>query len=250
MVGSRLRPPIDPLLLSTVLIRTFNGEAGLTNATGFLFTRAGRLFLVTSGHVLFDEPSAHFPSHLTLELHTNAENLAEVAEVRLPLYRNGLSLWRQATDDAGQVDVATLELDRTRLPATALYRPFSEHQLLDSGDAIEVGSSLLVIGYPLGFHDPLHRTPVARHGIVASPFGLRFQGKGYFLVDARTHRGSSGAPVVMRATGGHEADFPWILLGVHSSRLDDRSRDAELDEALGLNCAWYADVLLSLTQSP
>ncbi|MNG28274.1 hypothetical protein D3C84_1135160 [compost metagenome] len=79
---------------------------------------------------------------------------------------------------------------------------------------------------------------------------MRFQGKGYFLVDARTHRGSSGAPVVMRATGGHEADFPWILLGVHSSRLDDGSRDAELDEALGLNCAWYANVLLSLTQSP
>lgn len=248
MDGSRLRPPIDPLLLSTVLIRTFNGDAGLTNATGFLFARGGQLFLVTSGHVLFDEPSAHFPSHLTLELHTNAENLAEVAQVRLPLYRNGLSLWRQAADDAGPVDVASLELDRAVLPATALYRPFSEQQLLNRGDAIEVGSSLLVIGYPLGFHDPLHRTPVVRHGIVASPFGLRFQGKGYFLVDARTHRGSSGSPVVMRATGGHESDFPWILLGVHSSRLDDGSRDAELDEALGLNCAWYADVLLSLTR--
>lgn len=27
-----------------------------------------------------------------------------------------------------------------------------------------------------------------------SLFGLRFQGEGYFLTDARTHRGTSGAP--------------------------------------------------------
>jgi hypothetical protein len=25
-------------------------------------------------------------------------------------------------------------------------------------------------------------------------------------------------------------------------------RDAEQDESLGLNCAWYADILLTLTQ--
>ncbi len=42
-------------------------------------------------------------------------------------------------------------------------------------------------------------------------------------------------------------DLPWMLLGVHSSRLDVNSRDAILDEALGLNCAWYADILLTLT---
>ena len=43
--------------------------------------------------------------------------------------------------------------------------------------------------------------------------------------------------------------LPWILLGVHSSRLDVGTRDLELDEALGLNCVWYADILLTLTES-
>jgi hypothetical protein len=38
------------------------------------------------------------------------------------------------------------------------------------------------------------------------------------------------------------------LLGVHSSRLDVGTRDLDLDEALGLNCAWYADILLKLTE--
>jgi hypothetical protein len=43
-------------------------------------------------------------------------------------------------------------------------------------------------------------------------------------------------------------DLPWMLLGVHSSRLDVRTRDLKLDEALGLNCAWYADILMTLTK--
>jgi hypothetical protein len=42
--------------------------------------------------------------------------------------------------------------------------------------------------------------------------------------------------------------LPWILLGVRSARLDVATRDMELDEALGLNCAWYADILLTLTE--
>ena len=41
--------------------------------------------------------------------------------------------------------------------------------------------------------------------------------------------------------------LPWKLLGVHSSRLDMNTRDLALDESLGLNCAWYADILLTLT---
>jgi hypothetical protein len=60
------------------------------------------------------------------------------------------------------------------------------------------------------------------------------------------HRGTSGAPVVM---GGQSTDaqLPWKLLDVHSSRMDMGSRYLQLDEMLGLNCAWYADVLLTLT---
>ena len=83
---------------------------------------------------------------------------------------------------------------------------------------------MLVVGFPLGFHDTLHHLPVARRAAIASSFGLRFQGQGYFLTDARTHRGTSGAPVVMRS-GAADDPLPWTLLGVHSSRMDMSSRD-------------------------
>jgi hypothetical protein len=54
----------------------------------------------------------------------------------------------------------------------------------------------------------------------------------------------------MRVAGTDSAlgDLQWKLLGVHSARLDAGTRDAVLDEALGLNCAWYADILLTLTE--
>jgi hypothetical protein len=93
--------------------------------------------------------------------------------------------------------------------------------------------------------------PVVRRAVLASSFGLRFGGAGYFLTDARTHRGTSGAPVVLRMATENPAlgDLPWKLLGVHSARVDAGSRDRDMDEALGLNTAWYADILLTLTAS-
>lgn len=135
------------------------------------------------------------------------------------------------------------------LPVTAVLRAFTPAHLTASAEKIEIGTPLLIVGFPLGFHDTLHHLPVVRQAVIASSFGLRLQGQGYFLTDARTHRGTSGAPVVMRAAEADErlGDLPWKLLGVHSARLDMRSRDVQLDESIGLNCACYADILMTLT---
>ena len=241
---------IESLLLTAARIFTFNQQQRLTNASGFFFERDDRLFLVTSGHVIFEEPSQHFPDRIEIELHINPDDIAKSTGFSIPLYRDGKSVWRQGVDTAGDVDVAVIEIDRTALPKTAVYRAFTPQHLLGRLDQVEVGTSLLVVGFPLGFHDTLHHMPVVRQAIVASSFGLRFRGEGYFLTDARTHRGSSGAPVVMRISepDSVHGDLPWMLLGVHSARLDVGARDLVLDEALGLNCAWYADILLILTE--
>ncbi|WP_420715622.1 hypothetical protein [Cupriavidus sp. D39] len=51
----------------------------------------------------------------------------------------------------------------------------------------------------------------------------------------------------MRDGRGDKLDLPWMLLGIHSARFDVGSRDLAEDEVLGLNSAWYADMLLTLT---
>jgi S1-C subfamily serine protease len=237
---------IEPLLLTTTKVLTFAGERPLTGASGFFFERDGRLFLVTSRHVVIDAPSKHFPNRIEIELHTDAVNLTRSIGLSILLYRDGRSVWRAGSDSGGDIDVAVVELERAALPASVLLRSFTPAHLQRSLDEVEVGSSLLVVGFPLGFHDTLHHLPVVRQAVIASSFGLRFQGQGYFLTDARTHRGASGAPVVMRSRAA-DPQLPWKLLGVHSARMDIGSRDLQLDESLGLNCAWYADILLTLT---
>jgi S1-C subfamily serine protease len=243
---------IESLLLAVTRVGAMRGGTRLSGATGFFFDRDGRLFLVTNRHVVLDEAGNHRPDRLAIELHVDPENAAQTVELSLPLYRGEAPLWRQAADRAGTVDVVAVEIDRSALPETLLFHAFTTAHLVAELDRVEVGTSVLIVGFPLGFHDTLHHLPVARQAVVASAFGIRFQGNGYFLTDARMHRGTSGAPVVARAAtdNGGRRELTWLLLGVHSARLEVPERDVEQDERLDLNCAWYADVLLTLTEDP
>jgi hypothetical protein len=210
---------IEPLLLTAARVNTFDGQRPLTNASGFYFERESRLFLVTSRHVIFDESSRHFPDRLEIEMHLGLDDVGQSTGFSIPLYQNGRGLWSEATDRDGKVDVAAIEIDRGALPPSVAYQAFTPQHLFNAHDRVEVGT------------------------------GLRFQGAGYFLTDGRTHRGSSGSPVVARCSRpslGH-GELPWLLLGIHSARIDVGTRDIGLDEALGLNSAWYADVLMEVT---
>ncbi|MCV0439235.1 MAG: serine protease [Hydrogenophaga sp.] len=242
--------PVDPLFLAAPHVSTFLGQQPLTNASGFFFERDARLYLVTSRHVVIDEATQHLPDRIEIELHLDAANLSLSTGFSVPLYVDGRAVWSQGSDSGGDIDVAVIELERPALPPGAIVRAFTPAHLQTAFTAVPTDTSLLVVGFPLGFHDALHHLPVLRHAVIASPFGVRFQGQGYFLTDARTHRGTSGAAVVMRDSAPSLATtaLPWKLLGVHSSRMDMGNRDLVLDESLGLNCAWYADILLTLTE--
>jgi hypothetical protein len=181
-----------------------------------------------------------------ITVHTSAMDLRQVGVQSILLYEDGKSVWRQGVDSKGEIDVAAIELDQDALPAGTTIEAFTPQHLLGKLEGVEVGVPLLLVGFPLGFYDTLHHLPVVRQAVIASSFGVRFQGQGFFLTDARAHRGSSGAPVVMRDTGA-EGALKYRLLGVHSSRMDMGTRDRTEDESLGLNCAWYADILMTLT---
>src|SRR5438552_10282713 len=102
----------EPLLLTATQISTFEGARLLTKASGFYFSREGRLFLVTSRHVVCDEPSKHFPDRIEIELHVDEANLTRSTGFSVLLYKERKSIWRQGKDSAGEIDVAVIELDR------------------------------------------------------------------------------------------------------------------------------------------
>jgi hypothetical protein len=237
----------DETLFGVTRVLTFANALGLTSASGFFFERDGLLFLVTSRHVLFDSPSGHAPDRIEIEMHTDPRDLTQLATLSILLHRDGVAVWHQARDSGGEVDVATVELDRSAMPTGCVVDAFGPPHLSVGFDRFDVGDRLAIPGFPLGFFDTVHHLPVVRQASIASHFGVRFQGQGFFLTDARMHRGSSGSPVLARVKANSEGAPRWCLLGVHSSRMDMATRDAAQDESLGLNCAWYADVLMTLT---
>lgn len=251
MRSARCGPPaaVDAVLLTTTRITTYSAAHVLTSASGFFYRRGDRLFLVSNRHVFADADSGHFPDRIEIGVHTDTQDLTRHAVVSLPLYRDGLRQWREATDAGGTVDVAAMDIPAGTLPADAVLQAFDETHLEARDEDIAIGDALTIAGFPLGFHDTIHHLAVARGASIASAYGVRFQRQGCFLTDARTHRGSSGSPVVRRrANDRSAASAPsWQLLGVHSTRMDMRTRDHTQDESLGLNCAWYADVLETLT---
>ncbi len=241
---------VESILTAVTKISTFNGTTNLTSATGFFFERDQRLFVVTNRHVVINEPTAHRPDRIELEIHINPENIAQVSNYSIPLYKNSKAVWSEIADAGGSVDIVAIEINRQALPNSIVFTAFNEHNLPEQLESIEVGTTLLIVGFPLGFHDTLHKLPVARHAIISSAFGLRFQGQGYFLTDARLHRGTSGAPVVARSTRrSGRNQLPFLLLGVHGARLDVNRNEFE-DERLALNVAWYSNVLMALTSAP
>lgn len=245
-------PLIDPLLFATARVSTFLGTQGLTNASGFFFRRDGKLFLVTSRHVFIDEAHDHHPDRVEIELHLDANDAARSTGWSVPLYAAKRAAWTQGLDEAGEIDVAAIAIEEDKMPAGVALHAFTPEHLAAATDEVPIGQPLVIPGFPLGFHDAMHHLPVTRSAAIASPWGLRFQGKGFFLTDARTHSGTSGAPVVMRAEAGARGlgALRWKLLGVHSSRMDMGNRDRNIDESLGLNVSWYADILMTLTAPP
>lgn len=238
---------IEAVLFTATQVSTFLGSGALTHASGFFFTRDERLFLVTSRHVLIDEPTGHLPDRIEIELHTDAKRLTASLRWSIPLYRDGRSLWRQGSDSQGEIDVAVIELDRAALPANAVYCAFDSSHLQADLEAVEVGMSLVVVGFPLGFPRFVitcrwcaRRSSPRRSG--------SFQAASPHRAHART--AARAARVLLRVgspTAGNHQKLPWKLLGVHSARLDMGGRNLLADESLGLNCAWYADILMTLT---
>ena len=121
---------MDSILLAAARVLTFDGQRPLTNASGFFFERDGQLFLVTSRHVLWDEPSGHFPDRIEIELHVDSNNMAESIGFSMPLYRDNKSVWHQGRDAAGDVDVAVIRINRAALPAHVTYRAFTPRHLV------------------------------------------------------------------------------------------------------------------------
>jgi hypothetical protein len=238
---------LELLLLTCTQLNTFIGPRRLTAANGFFFQRRGQLFLITSRHVLLDPAAEHRPQRVEFALHGAGPEAVDDDWVSLPLYDRGRALWRQVGDGGGDVDVAALEIPLRSVPRSARFCAFTARHIQPPLHAVQLGQSLTLVGFPIVLGSARSLFPVAHDAVLASAFGVHYQGQGCFLTDGPQQHAKSGAPVVRPDPYG-DAELPWQLLGVHAAGQQRPAGNSQQARPLGLHRAWYSDVLLSLTQ--
>jgi hypothetical protein len=245
----RVKQVVDRLAAVTRIEACSQGRV-LAQATGFFYSRAGEFFLVTNRHVVVGDSPTYRPETLTLRLHLDRDDLARNESYTLALYRDGQPMWREHPIHGSAVDVIAVELRREEIERRFYVTSFTVNDLPPDELLLPIGDDLLVLGYPLGFHDDVNNLPIARRASVASVYPIPFRGSHFFLTDARMHEGTSGAPVLTRPTQmlplrggglGFTDEVKTFLVGVHSAARPER--EPMTDDPLGLNCIWFASLI-------
>ncbi|MDA2924303.1 serine protease [Acidobacteria bacterium AH-259-L09] len=225
----------------------------IASASGFFYSRAEDLFFVTNRHVVIKEGKNFYPDELSLRLHTDPNNIRKNDNLTVPLYKNRKPLWLEHPKHGPKVDVVAIPIPRERTQKRFFIRAFSAQNHIPNDVVVSIGEDVLVLGFPLGFHDLVHNLPIVRNATLASVYPVPFQGQPFVLIDSRLHSGTSGSPVItketaiLRKTDGSTALLSGggatFFLGVHSASIDVINRDPTQDEPLGLNVVWFASLV-------
>jgi len=245
--------PISEINFTTTGLRILDADEPVGWATGFFYRgQDSREFLITNRHVVIDEGKQFRPTALQMLLHRNADSLAENHPVVASLYgTSGDPLWLEHPDyEQTGCDLVAIPMCPEILQGYnhALFR--ASLVVTFAPNATDVPGvnpfgDVVIVGYPLGFHDDINNLPVYRKAMIASQFGVNFRRKPYFLVDANLHPGTSGSPVV----NSHHTLFSdagtkegYTLFGIHSAQ------HVVGDQPLGLNVVWYSSLIVDITQ--
>jgi S1-C subfamily serine protease len=243
---------VHEIVLTAAFVFQLKAGAQIGTASGFFYTRGEDLFLVTNRHVCRDEATGSNPDVLRLTLHTDANDLKKTASLDIPLYHHGKPVWR-THPTFKDADVALVKLDVAAVKKKFIIKAFSKDSFLPADLPLNPGEDVFVMGYPYGVHDTVFALPIFRSAMIASSYGIPFQGQPFFLTDANLHPGTSGSPVVTKPKSAWVDDKGntrlmtgtiYYLVGVHSAILSVNSTGPNPTSIpLGLGTAWYAQLI-------
>ena len=221
--GEGMSSPISKSwIYATILIENEWNERG----TGFLVARKInddqlRFFLCTNKHVLNKDPLLRqSATRITCNINVKKQN-GQIVGKPYPINLNfpdGSKRWKEHPDPIVDVLVFDITDLLNAIPEMqkkwAEYSLFADSNILSSQD-ITIGDEIMIIGYPLGFHQGETNFPIVRQGIIATQIGQTFtqevadnSGKMIqrtyrgFLIDGGAIPGSSGSPVILKPVTG------------------------------------------------
>lgn len=248
---------LHPVIATVTFLKQMRSASCIGTATGFFFKNEKGLFLVTNRHVVQNEEADSSPDTLRLLLHRSPNNITDNDTYDISLYSSeGNPLWKE--HPASQIaDVILLKLDEEDIQSQFFIKAWSTSDFLPNEYILSPGEDVFVIGYPRGFFDVQHNLPIFRNAMIASTYGVPFQGKPCFLTDANLHRGTSGSPVVTKPKNTWRdskgnikfvSGIPYYILGIHSGTYSVLLPESE-PEPLGLGNAWYIQLIEEIAKS-
>ena len=228
----------------------------------FQWVAIKKLFLVTNRHVVLKKINnqERIPDRLTFYLRRSEEN--EVLWEPITLIKRDI-VERTRVHPNSEIDVCiidVLDLVSNKIENVKNISLWQWHSVSKDDFPgknrinVDIASKAVVIGYPDGFYDKVNKFPIVKSGIIASRWGLNFNGKPYFLIDAKLFPGSSGSIVISRPTnvvfdkgGLYKSETKqFAFLGIYSGEPVKISNPVELGDIIitkqsgyNLGIVWY-----------
>ncbi len=241
---------INEIIATVSLVLQIKAGAIIGSASGFFYARNDDLFFVTNQHVVRDDTKNVIPDSLRLRPHTDGSDIRKNEDFEIPLYSGGVRLWKIHATHA-DADIAVIRLDKAKIQAKYFIKAWSATAFLPKQYLLAPGDDVFIMGYPLGYHDAPNNLPIFRNAMIASTYGVPFEGKQFFLTDANLHPGTSGSPVITKPRSTWVDDqgntnlvtgTVYYLLGVHSATVGVTPA-GQPSIPLGLGAAWYANLV-------
>ena len=224
--------------------------------------------LVTNKHVVFSNKK-ELVNNLTFCLRKNVGD--EIVWIPITINKEEIrSIIKMHRDDS--VDVVLLDVSQylqkvltantegLLFPTSLSNYNLPENQPIE----VEVTSDIVVASYPKGFYDEKNKYPIVKSGIVASAWGLYFNGLPYFQIDAQLFPGSSGGLVISKPTNlatfnegvYHSKKKQFVFLGIYSGEpywIDtvrgDLGESFTYQRSYGLGNVWYSFLIPQIIEN-
>lgn len=251
---------------------------GNSQGTGFFYQQLGEkepskekqwvkienTFLVTNRHVVLGKQNGqeHIPATLTFNLrrHDKGQVLWEPITLTTTDLLERARFHPNQDIDVCVIDVLDLMTEKIKDGKDYLqWCAVSKDNFPGENKInIDITSGAVVVGYPRGFYDEVNKFPIVKSGILASKWGLPFNGNPYFLIDAKLFPGSSGSVVISEPTNivvdngavFHNPEKQFAFLGVFSGEPFQQSAPIELDDmtiirksGFNVGIVWYGQLI-------
>lgn len=237
--------------------------------SGAQWYQINKFWLVTNRHVVLPkiDEVEYVPEKFSFSIREDINGVIEWKPIILNKSQllSSLKLHKEKEIDVAVIDISPYikeivndisknsDSQNIYLPTQLTNMNLPENQPL----SIDVTSDIIVASYPKGFYDQLNKFPIVKSGIVASGWGLNFNGLPMFQIDSQLFPGSSGGLVISKPTNiamidgelKYNQTKQFVLLGVYSGEfkwyenIDIGGNIVRMGNSYGLGNVWYSHLI-------